>query len=155
VEFLGVGYQELLLILVLMLVVVGPERLPGVAYQIGRAVRTMQQYARAVRDEFSDEIGYLEEQYKTVKGEVDDARVSLQQQQRAWESDLRDATAVDLPPLLPGENGSAASGGTAAPSAPATNGSAAAPAAAATPEPATETAAEETGDKPSAPPMVF
>lgn len=88
-EFLGVGYQELLLILVLLLVVVGPERLPGVAYQIGRAVRTMQQYARAVRNEFSDEIAYIEEQYKVVKGEVDSARQELRTQQQALESELR------------------------------------------------------------------
>jgi len=74
VEFLGVGYQELLLVLILMLVVVGPERLPAMAYQIGKAVRTLQQYARAVRDEFSDEIGYVEEQYKTLRGEVDATR---------------------------------------------------------------------------------
>lgn len=40
-EFLGIGYQELLLVFVLLLVVVGPERLPQMAYQIGRAVRQM------------------------------------------------------------------------------------------------------------------
>lgn len=157
-EFLGVGYQELLLILVLMLVVVGPERLPGMAYQIGRAVRTMQQYARAVRDEFSDEIGYLEEQYKTVKGEVDDARTSLAQQQRAWEQDLRESTAVDLPPLLPTENGSSASTSTsdssstsAAASTPA-SGDSSAPA---TEAPADEPAKDDTSETPPSPPMVF
>ena len=91
-EFLGIGYQELLLVLVLMLVVVGPERLPGMAYQIGRAVRTLQTYARQVRDEFSDEIGYIEEQYKTVKGEVDSTRASLRQEQLKLSSELRDAT---------------------------------------------------------------
>ncbi len=69
-EFLGIGYQELLLVLVLLLIVVGPERLPQMAYQIGRAVRQMQMYARAVRDEFKDEIDYLDEQYKTIRGEV-------------------------------------------------------------------------------------
>jgi sec-independent protein translocase protein TatB len=92
VEFLGVGYQELLLILVLMLVVVGPERLPGMAYQIGRAVRTLQTYARQVRDEFGDEISYIEEQYKTVKGEVDSTRDSLRQEQLKLNAELRDAT---------------------------------------------------------------
>jgi sec-independent protein translocase protein TatB len=92
VEFLGVGYQELLLILVLMLVVVGPERLPGMAYQIGRAVRTMQNYARQVRDEFSDEIGYIEEQYRTVKGEVDSTRESLRTQQVQLNNEFRTAT---------------------------------------------------------------
>lgn len=91
-EFLGIGYQELLLVLVLMLVVVGPERLPGMAYQIGRAVRTLQTYARQVRDEFSDEIGYIEEQYKTVKGEVDSTRASLRQEQLKLSNELRDAT---------------------------------------------------------------
>ena len=91
-EFLGIGYQEMLLVLVLMLVVVGPERLPTVAYQIGRAVRTLQQYARAVRDEFSDEIGYVEEQYKTIKGEVDTARTTLREEELKLNAEMRDAT---------------------------------------------------------------
>ena len=40
-ELMGVGYQELIVVMVLLLVVVGPERLPAVAYQVGRAVRQM------------------------------------------------------------------------------------------------------------------
>ena len=76
-EFLGIGYQELLLVLVLLLVFVGPERLPAMAYQIGRACAQMQRYARAVRDEFRDEIDYLDDQYKTIKGEVDEATQTL------------------------------------------------------------------------------
>ncbi|MBA4180926.1 MAG: twin-arginine translocase subunit TatB [Anaerolinea sp.] len=91
-EFLGIGYQELLLVLVLLLVVVGPERLPAVAYQLGRAVRTLQTYARAVRDEFSDEIGYVEEQYKTIKGEVDTTRATLRQEEAKLNAELREAT---------------------------------------------------------------
>lgn len=91
-EFLGIGYQELLLVLVLLLVVVGPERLPSMAYQMGRAVRTLQQYARAVRDEFSDEIGYVEDQYKTLRGEVDATRVIMRDEQAKLNAELRDAT---------------------------------------------------------------
>ncbi len=87
-EFLGIGYQELLLVLVLLLVVVGPERLPAMAYQIGRAVRTMQSYARAVRDEFSDEIDYLDEQYKTIKGEVDTMNTTMRQEQAKFNAEL-------------------------------------------------------------------
>jgi sec-independent protein translocase protein TatB len=103
VEFLGVGYQELLVILVLMLVVVGPERLPHVAYQIGKAVRQMQRYARAVRDEFSEEIGYLEEQYKTVKGEIDTASDTFRKSSTDFDSELRGSLpkAAELPPLIP------------------------------------------------------
>jgi sec-independent protein translocase protein TatB len=92
VEFLGIGYQELLLVLILLLVVVGPERLPGMAYQIGRAVRTLQQYARQVRDEFSDEIGYLEEQVRVVKGEVSTLNSELRDQTNKFNTELRQTT---------------------------------------------------------------
>ncbi|MBI2765037.1 MAG: twin-arginine translocase subunit TatB [Chloroflexi bacterium] len=111
-EFLGIGYQELLLILVLLLLVVGPERLPAMAYQIGRAVRQMQQYARAVRAEFSDEISYLEEQYKTVKGEVDSTRQAIREHQTLIESEVREATAsMDLPAIAASADGATISSG--------------------------------------------
>lgn len=113
-EFLGVGYQELFLVLVLLLVVVGPERLPAMAYQIGRAVRTMQQYARAVRSEFSEEFEYIEEQYRTVKGQVDDTRLALREEDRKLQAELRSASAVELPSLFAGEADSAGAGATAA-----------------------------------------
>jgi len=94
VSFLGVGYQELLVVLVLMLVVVGPERLPGMAYQIGKAVRTLQGYARQVRDEFREEIDYIEEQYRTVKGEVNTARESMRAETARFNNEMREATEV-------------------------------------------------------------
>jgi len=91
-EFLGIGYQEVLLILVLLLVFVGPERLPGMAYQIGKAVRTLQEYARQVRDEFSDEFTYIEEQYKTVKGEVDSTRETMRAESAKMNAEMREVT---------------------------------------------------------------
>lgn len=134
-EFLGIGYQELLLVLVLLLVVVGPERLPAVAYQLGRAVRTLQQYARAVRDEFSDEIGYVEEQYKVIKGEVETTRATLREEEAKMTAEMREATdSLKLPNDL-------GSGSTNAP-APANTA----------PEPPSEAA--RSGD-PAPPPLVF
>lgn len=93
-EFLGIGYQELLLVLGLLLVVVGPERLPQMAYQIGRAVRQMQVYARAVKDEFKDEIDYLDEQYRTIRGEVDEAQRTVREEQRKLDGGLREMNAT-------------------------------------------------------------
>ena len=113
-EILGVGYQEIFLVLVLLLIFVGPERLPAMAYQIGRAVRTLQQYARAVRNEFSDEFEYIEEQYKTVKGQVDDTRQTLRAEDRKLQAELKSSTAVDLPPLLPPDKPAASTNGAAA-----------------------------------------
>lgn len=92
-QFLGVGWQEMAVVLFLMLVFVGPERMPRVAYQIGRAVRTLQGYARAVRNEFSEEIAYVEEQYKTVRGEVDATRAEFREQQVKFGAEMREATA--------------------------------------------------------------
>jgi sec-independent protein translocase protein TatB len=109
-EFLGIGYQELLLVLGLLLVVVGPERLPGMAYQLGKTVRTMQKYARAVRDEFKDEFDYVEEQVKVVRGEIDTAKVTMREQQQAFNSEMRaldNELKVELPPLLPSSDSSA------------------------------------------------
>jgi sec-independent protein translocase protein TatB len=89
VQFLGVGWQEVLVIGVLAFFVLGPERLPVVAYQLGKAVRTLQGYARAVRDEFGEELTYVEEQYKTVRGDFDDARKEIRAQQRVIEDEWR------------------------------------------------------------------
>ena len=133
----------------------------GASEQIGRAVRTMQQYARAVRSEFSDEFEYIEEQYKTVKGQVDDTRRTLRDEDRKLQSELRNATAVELPSLLSGD----------APSSNGTNGAhpevvppatadaegllpppEVAPIAVAAPGPEPEPVAEA---KPPAPPLVF
>ena len=101
-EFMGIGYQELIIVMVLLLVVVGPERLPTVAYQVGRAVRQMQRYARAVRDEFSDELGFLDEQFQTIKGETAAAGDSLRPNQGNPLSSLGLSSLLGLPstPLL-------------------------------------------------------
>ena len=118
-EFLGIGYQEVLLVLVLMLVVVGPQRMPQVAYQIGRAVREMQKYARAVRDEFSDEWQYLDSQAKEIRGEMDsasrdlaDVRRSLRAETDKMDQELKAASAeveATLPAVKPSTAGRAPS----------------------------------------------
>ena len=93
-QFLGVGWQEIILIGIVAFFILGPQRLPIVAYQVGKAVRTMQQYARAVRDEFSEEIGYVEDQYRTIRGEVDMTRDELRKEQRKLETEFRTQTAA-------------------------------------------------------------
>lgn len=95
-EFLGVGYQEILVIFAVMLVVVGPERLPTMAYQLGRAVRTLQQYARAVRDEFRDEFDYIDEQMKVVKGGVADMQSTFRESDRELRRDLESIAPANI-----------------------------------------------------------
>lgn len=99
-EFLGIGYQEVVLILVVTLVFVGPERLPHVAFQIGRAVRELRRYANAVREEFSEEFEYLEEQYRTVRGEVDSMRDAVRTESASLRAPLQEIAgpAAEPPP---------------------------------------------------------
>lgn len=154
-EFLGIGYQELILVFVLLLVVVGPERLPQMAYQIGRAVRTMQRYARAVRDEFREEIDYVEEQVKTVRGELDTTRTAMKDQEREFRAEMRaldEAAKVDLPPLIePEKNGKAAVPANGATSATAiANGTVAAPSPAAAAVATNGTGPADSAEKPPA-----
>ncbi|HZR37497.1 MAG TPA: Sec-independent protein translocase protein TatB [Nevskia sp.] len=51
-ELFGIGAGELLLIMVLALVVIGPERLPEVAGQVGRTVADLRQQANQLTSEF-------------------------------------------------------------------------------------------------------
>lgn len=48
--FLGIGPGELLMIIILALVVVGPERLPGMARQAGRMLVTIRNWMQSSPD---------------------------------------------------------------------------------------------------------
>ena len=89
-EFLGIGYQEIIAILVVALIFLGPERLPQTAYQLGRAVRTMQRYARLVRDEFREELEYLEAEYRGIRSEMEATRAELRRQEEELRQRLRE-----------------------------------------------------------------
>src|SRR5689334_19747154 len=49
-NFLGIGPGELLLIMILLLVIVGPERLPGLARQMGRWVVIVRNWMQSSPD---------------------------------------------------------------------------------------------------------
>lgn len=55
-----VGFWEILLILVLALVIIGPERLPGAARQAGYFVRKVRRYIEGVRSEVESELDVSE-----------------------------------------------------------------------------------------------
>jgi sec-independent protein translocase protein TatB len=53
----GIGFSELIIILIIALVVVGPERLPGLARQAGSFVRQLRQMYNQVREQARAELG--------------------------------------------------------------------------------------------------
>ncbi len=55
--FLGnIGWQELVLILIIVLVLFGPRRLPEIAEALGKSVRKFKDSTRGAQDEIKKEI---------------------------------------------------------------------------------------------------
>lgn len=54
---LGINGGELLILAILAVVVLGPERLPGYAAQLGRLVRELRRMATGARDQLREEVG--------------------------------------------------------------------------------------------------
>lgn len=50
------GFSELLLIAVIGLVVIGPERLPGVARTVGRQVGSLRRFMRSMQTQLEQEV---------------------------------------------------------------------------------------------------
>ena len=53
----GVGLPELVVIIVVAIIVFGPDRLPEFARQAGRMVRQVRQFTQAARDDLRNELG--------------------------------------------------------------------------------------------------
>ena len=52
----SIGPQEIVIIAIVALVIVGPEKLPEFARMIGRAMRDLKKYASEVREEFQKDL---------------------------------------------------------------------------------------------------
>ncbi len=97
-DFLGVGLPELLVILVLTLIVVGPRRLPEMAAQLARLIRTFRRYTAGVTREFNETMGELEKEYDEIKGEwkevgqgLDEGVKEVTRELEAADKDVREA----------------------------------------------------------------
>ena len=53
----GIGLPELLVIIVVAVIVFGPDRLPEFARQAGRLVRQVRQFTNSARDDIRNELG--------------------------------------------------------------------------------------------------
>ena len=53
----GIGIPEMMVIAIVAMLAFGPEKLPDLARQAGKAVRQMRQFANTARDELRAELG--------------------------------------------------------------------------------------------------
>ena len=98
------GFSELLMIAVVALVVIGPERLPGVARSVGRFAGRLQRYVHDIKRDFNREVEFEEikrlqhEMETTVQSMQESMRMvetTLQQETRKQQADLAEALAID------------------------------------------------------------
>lgn len=109
-----IGWGELVIILVIALLVLGPERLPQVGRALGKAVRSVKKYVSEASKEF-DEIDELKNIKADVEGIRKDLRTMGSNLERSFaddaatlESDMKKAeedilSAVESEPETPAE----------------------------------------------------
>ena len=73
-NFLGIGLPEILLILVVAVIFVGPQRLPEVAVQLARAIRYLRGYATDITAQMRAELDELTKEYELVRQELQEFR---------------------------------------------------------------------------------
>ncbi len=121
---LDVSFTELLVVGVVALVVIGPERLPKVARTLGHLVGRAQRYVNDVKTDIQREVEL--DEFKKLKDQVQDAAQSVQSSLQNTEASLRnpiesiekdtmdafhantgDASAVGAPAVSAGDSASA------------------------------------------------
>lgn len=73
----GVGPMEIVLIAVIAVVVLGPERFPEMAVQIAKAVKWLRGYANNATSDLRAEFTELTKEYEGLRAELDEMRGSL------------------------------------------------------------------------------
>lgn len=92
-NFIGVGVPEMILIGVLALIFVGPQKLPEVMGQIGRTVREIRRQASDVTRQFTDELDDVRSDYREIKGEVTTMRDQVREESKNLDRDLKSTVA--------------------------------------------------------------
>lgn len=82
-----IGFTEIILILVVALVVIGPERLPGAARTLGRWVAKIKRFITSVRSDIERE--FQAEELRRMLTEQEKEINELKEMMRKTESDLR------------------------------------------------------------------
>jgi Tat protein translocase TatB subunit len=92
-EFLGVGLPELLVILLITLIFVGPKRLPEMAAQIARAMREFRRYSSNINREVTGVLEDLEKEYRSVRQEWKEVGEAVREDVKAIEAEVTGAAA--------------------------------------------------------------
>jgi sec-independent protein translocase protein TatB len=130
-SFFGMGPMEIAVIMVVALIIFGPDKLPQIGAQVGRAVKDFRSATRDLTAEFQDSIDDVQATIGEMKATVTDVRnetaalaasipASLDVSQApagtaATTGQTADSTVPSLATAMPNSNGTTASAGEHAP----------------------------------------
>jgi len=98
----GIGLPELLVIIVVAVIVFGPDRLPEFARQAGRLIRQVRQFTNSARDDIRNELGPEFADFELT--DLDPRRAMRKYIQDAWdETDDAEPARPGQLPLTEGE----------------------------------------------------
>jgi len=116
-NFIGIGPAELIVILVVALIFVGPDRLPRLAADIARTLREIRKYTGSIAAEFNEVIQEFENetagdrsQWKDIGEGLTDATRSVTDALRGARADAEAAPATGAPALPEAKTGAQANG---------------------------------------------
>jgi sec-independent protein translocase protein TatB len=90
-DLFGIGPLNLVLILGVLLIVFGPDRLPEMAARAGKLVRDLRSYASDVTGEFSGEIAEIQQHFTGVQEDLRSIGRDLQTTSSEIGATVRDA----------------------------------------------------------------
>ncbi|MCC6314286.1 MAG: twin-arginine translocase subunit TatB [Thermomicrobiales bacterium] len=105
----GVGYQEMFVILVIALVVFGPQRLPELASQAGRWVREFRKMTSDLTGEFEKTIAEVDDIKETVRREMQGMMDEVDSVGDSVKRDLSGSKSAKPKPVTARSGGAAAS----------------------------------------------
>jgi sec-independent protein translocase protein TatB len=97
----GIGLPELAVIIVVAIVVFGPDRLPDFARQAGRFVRQVRRFSQAARDDIRAELGPEYADFELT--DLDPRRAVRKYIEDVWDQSDEDEVEAGHRPLAEGE----------------------------------------------------
>ena len=76
-NFLGIGLPEIVLICLIAVVVLGPERFPQAAVQVARAIKWLRSYATENTRDLRTEFAELTREYEEMREELNEVRQAV------------------------------------------------------------------------------
>ena len=106
-NFLGIGLPEIVLVSLIAVVVLGPERFPQAAVQVARAIKWLRAYATENTRDLRTEFAELTREYEEMREELNEVRQAVGSGVSAATKEISkviDETKHDLEDARPGGN---------------------------------------------------